>query len=426
MNGTLAALRPHLDEVFEAFYRKLLSDSHFSVFFRDDEHVRSLVRRQRENLEAALGESPEELRERYIRLGEFHRRIYVPYSDFALGIDFLAEQMFHIISMDSRLAPKSGELFRLLTCIKNYTAKGYLDNLLRDDKRDIDAFIQGLRRSREAVSGLIETHLNWLRQVLVAIEKEDEELMPALELEDSEFYHWLLSDEAEQYIPRPEDRANLFDIHRRILTDTKNMFYFVKHDYYTELLAIYTNINKQLLTLNNIVTVMFTRSKMEELARDPLTGLFSRKMLEDSLKQSVRLAQITKRHLALIIADIDNFKMVNDQYGHLAGDCVLRKTADVVRRYLRSSDDAFRYGGEEFLLVLNDTDHQGACQLAERIRHTISDMSFDCADENLRLSMSFGVSSMKTGEALRETELVAEADRQLYKAKAEGKNKVKG
>ena len=425
MQTPLGALDPHLDGIFEAFYRRLLSDSHFAGFFRDDDHVRELIVRQRESLRHAVHEDIPHLRDRYTALGRFHHHIFVPFADFAVGVDFLANEVFNIIAQDPKLVVLGHNVFRFFQHVKDFTAKGYLEAKLEEDRRDLDLFIATTKTSRETASGLIEQQLSWLRGVLEAIQGEDEHRMPDLEPESAPFVRWLAAEEAAQYLP-PEEKRHLLALNQRIHTDAANLFYFVKHQHYTEVLMMYDKLSKYVLTLNNIVTVLAVRFKMEELVRDPLTGLYSRETLDETLSQALGLARHGGRPFCLIIIDLDDFKKINDTHGHLSGDCVLKHVAEVVQRYIRSSDYAFRYGGEEFLLVLNDTNLAGARLLAEKVRKTIEEALFPCSGTTLRSTASFGVSEARAGEELEAATLIERADRHLYEAKEGGKNRVVG
>ncbi len=422
MQSDLDRLATYLEPIFQLFYERLLSDPHFSIFFRGDDHVRDLSIRQRESLRQAIFEEERALEERYVRLGRFHHNHYVPYADFALGIDFLVQEVFDILREDPTIGLAVPAIHQFFRQIKEYTAKGYLDALIEQDKHDQELFLASIRQSREAVAGIIERHLLWLRQFAKAVEREDEELLPDLDLDRSELQRWLMSDEAQQYVPLQADRSHLFDLNRRLFTDASNLFYFIKHRHYGEALMLYEKVNRYLLTLNNAVTVFFTRFKVQELVRDPLTGLFNRKLLDDTLNQRVRLAQLSRRPFALVIADIDDFKGINDSHGHLTGDCVLRQVAELMQRYIRSSDTAFRYGGEEFLLLLTDTCAAGAAQLAESLRRAVSDTCFDCNGLRLKVTLSLGVAEMTHEEHPRQ--LIERADRHLYAAKHRGKNCV--
>jgi diguanylate cyclase (GGDEF)-like protein len=154
---------------------------------------------------------------------------------------------------------------------------------------------------------------------------------------------------------------------------------------------------------------------------DGLTGLANRRAATDALHAEAARAERLQTPLTIVLADLDGFKEVNDEYGHAVGDVVLRVFADVLRQTVRESDVAGRWGGEEFLLLLPGADEDGAVQLAERIRIGLAERSISGAPA-LRVTASFGVAEY-AGEANSE-ELVVAADSALYRAKRAGKDRV--
>lgn len=152
---------------------------------------------------------------------------------------------------------------------------------------------------------------------------------------------------------------------------------------------------------------------------DPLTGLLNRKALMDRFAELSEQAALTDESVALVACDLDNFKAINDQYGHERGDAVLKDTAYVMRRSLRSFELVYRMGGEEFLIVLPGADETIACQLAETVREAIEAAS----PGGLPLTVSIGVAAARGTDVIFET-LFREADDALYHAKRDGRNRV--
>ncbi len=156
---------------------------------------------------------------------------------------------------------------------------------------------------------------------------------------------------------------------------------------------------------------------------DGLTGIANRRQCEDSLTAEIARAERLGSTLTLVLADLDDFKAVNDVHGHAVGDDVLRKFAAVLRSTVRDSDLAGRWGGEEFLLLLPGADAAGGAQLADRVRAAFSERSFIGRDGAMvSVTCSFGVAQHRPGND--ERELFGSADRALYRAKRAGKNRV--
>ncbi len=156
---------------------------------------------------------------------------------------------------------------------------------------------------------------------------------------------------------------------------------------------------------------------------DPLTGLFNTRHLHECLPAEIERANRYTRPLSLLVLDCDHFKRINDTFGHLEGDRVLQALAGVIRDCLRRSDSAFRYGGEEFVVLLPEADLTAACQLAERLRHAFETRCVATANgEEIRCTVSIGVAGYRPGE--RETGLIRRADAAAYLAKERGRNCV--
>ena len=163
--------------------------------------------------------------------------------------------------------------------------------------------------------------------------------------------------------------------------------------------------------------------KLDVMARhDSLTGLYNRRAMERILDREQRRARRYSRGLAVAIADIDDFKKINDTYGHQCGDMVLKQLAELFSKWIRDTDSVGRWGGEEFLFVFAETDCQGAITVAERVRKSLSRELFKCGDHSFNLSITIGISYRTQQGTLQE--MIHEADKALYQGKTEGKNRV--
>jgi diguanylate cyclase (GGDEF)-like protein len=160
-----------------------------------------------------------------------------------------------------------------------------------------------------------------------------------------------------------------------------------------------------------------------QVSRDPLTGLLNRTELDERLNKAIATARRNERPLCALMIDVDRFKSVNDTLGHSAGDAVLVETARRIADVTRPSDSLFRYGGEEFFLVVPETSLAEAAKLAERLRMAISSTPFDAvAAGSLRVTVSIGVATWRPGRSAQV--LVDAADEALYAAKSAGRDRV--
>ncbi len=155
---------------------------------------------------------------------------------------------------------------------------------------------------------------------------------------------------------------------------------------------------------------------------DPLTKTHNRTSFNDSIKREMSLATRNTKNLSLIFFDIDHFKTINDTYGHDCGDTTLAFGAKWIKESLRDSDIVFRYGGEEFVILLSDTDAIGAELLAERIRSSIERHTIAYGMETIKITASLGVSTLRADDSIES--FLKRADEAMYTAKKSGRNQV--
>ncbi|WP_024460360.1 GGDEF domain-containing protein [Marinimicrobium sp. LS-A18] len=155
---------------------------------------------------------------------------------------------------------------------------------------------------------------------------------------------------------------------------------------------------------------------------DALTGLGNRAALDTALHRELRLAERCGSEFSLLLVDVDHFKQINDRWGHSRGDQVLREVGKAISHACRETDLVYRYGGEEFVVLLSGTDANGARIFAERLRHAVQTWVSD--RERLSVTVSIGVSTRKPEGETSIHSLFDRADQALYRAKAQGRNRV--
>lgn len=178
-------------------------------------------------------------------------------------------------------------------------------------------------------------------------------------------------------------------------------------------------LNLLLMPLRNAVN--FT-SAVESARHDPLTGMRNRATLDDELAREIKLSVRHNQDLSLVILDLDDFKVINDTYGHLAGDLVLKNVATTIRSLVRETDLVYRFGGEEFLTILSNTKLDGAKIMGERLRAALESSNQDYQNQRLKVTASIGIATLEPGDSL--SSFLDRADQALYRAKAGGKNQV--
>ena len=172
--------------------------------------------------------------------------------------------------------------------------------------------------------------------------------------------------------------------------------------------------------LNEMRLIEEKKKLITESLTDPLTGILNRRAILEELSQRMNHHLYDFEHLSILMLDIDFFKKINDNYGHIVGDKVLIKVSEIISQLIRGFDTVGRYGGEEFLVILPNTNSENAYKAAERIRKKIEETEFDDI-EHLTVSIGFTSYADESIEIL-----INKADQNLYEAKRTGRNKVVG
>lgn len=190
-----------------------------------------------------------------------------------------------------------------------------------------------------------------------------------------------------------------------------------------ELIIFFGGFFVAIVAVYYLVGIYFTASRFSLI--DELTGIYNRRALYKILDQEIKRAERFNHPLTIIMADIDFFKKFNDTNGHVAGDHLLQRISNIMGSKVRDVDTLGRYGGEEFLIILPETSHQGAARVGERIRKTIEETKFKGQESQpkKKITISMGLVTFH-GEYTDKTKLIHSADELLYKAKELGRNQL--
>jgi diguanylate cyclase (GGDEF)-like protein len=165
-------------------------------------------------------------------------------------------------------------------------------------------------------------------------------------------------------------------------------------------------------------------SEIEKIAiTDSLTELHTRRYFSERFYEEINRTKLRKLKLSLLMIDVDYFKNCNDQYGHLTGDQILREIGKIIKENIRAIDIGGRFGGEEFCVVLPDTDKEGAQFAAERIRYATETTTIKAYDTSLTVTVSIGIATAPD-DGIAANELIDKADWALYRAKKQGRNRI--
>ncbi len=280
---------------------------------------------------------------------------------------------------------------------------------------------QGLELSKKNNSQLLELtytlEITRLHQVHGALDQAEKDLLQALQ-------------QAEQI----NSLTNISLIHERLVE-----IYKIKEDYKSALghLEAYHETYKKIFNdksdrriknleiLNQVELSRKQADLYKELAgTDFLTGLFNRRHFYEIADNMLLQAIVDKSHLAIIMLDIDHFKIVNDTYGHKVGDEVLASVAGRIKKSLRGGDIAGRYGGEEFVILVANTPPEFCTNIAERIRRAVAGQPIQADQSSLNVTISLGVACIDPDQATKLEVLINSADQAMYTAKNQGRNRV--
>jgi len=277
--------------------------------------------------------------------------------------------------------------------------------------KEIDETVRSLNQSTDA-------HFRWLVKILRFIDSRNVDL-PEISSDEAhlhcEFGHWLNTCLLEER----EDTNFLLDInkkHIRVHQACRNLISAIEQQRQTN--DVFNLFEESLLAFTEALTHYKVHLLQLRTSYDALTGLPLRRILDESFASMNK--ELGADGLYLLLLDIDHFKKVNDNYGHLNGDIVLRSLALNISNNIRRSESMYRYGGEEFIVVLHASNDQDAVAIAERLRRDIARLETIAGEHLIRVTFTGGLTRIHEGESLRE--VLERADIALYTGKKSGRN----
>lgn len=356
---------------------------------------------------------------RQIKIGEVHARLKIPVHLVLEGASLLKTEIGVRIMAGGHDPATLGTALLMLDETVDYAMRLMSGAYFNDTKRRIqtdEAFRlfslgQDISLEREIQRASL---MEWSQSVLFQLFAQDAVAAPG-KLSSSEFGLWLRHRAMVLFQGSPFI-ATIEELVGRIDAEILPMIGGGNH-------AAVNELQQKIEEIKYLLNDLFQSAASIENGRDPLTRTLNRRFLPSVLGRELTLAKDTNVPLSVLMVDVDHFKRINDAHGHSAGDAVLRHTAELLLNTVRSSDFVFRYGGEEFLVVLVETDRQEAASVAERIRRDIAGHRIQLPDRGpVSLTVSIGVA---THEGHPDYEyLINAADKALYAAKAGGRNRV--
>lgn len=422
--GRLSAIvRQNIDGLVARFYENFLRDEEASAFLSHSVvHERlshSLRKWLLDLIEADPHSGLDAFDARQIKIGEIHARLKIPNHLVMEGMGLLKTEIAcKVAELDLESASTAHTLI-LLDEIIDYAMRLMSAAYVSDTKRRVqtdEAFRllslgQDINLERETQRA---TLMEWSQSVLFNLLGHGSNSAPGY-LVASPFGLWV------------RHRGALLFQGSLILESIEKLIGEIDGEALRSIdgnqPASVAEFQRRIEEIKFLLNDLFQAAASVENGRDPLTRALNRRFLPSVLGREITLAKNAKTPLSVLMLDVDHFKAINDRYGHAVGDIVLRHTAELLLNAVRPSDFVFRYGGEEFLIVLVETDRTEACAIAERIRQQLAEQEVSVRDRDvLSVTASIGVA---TYEGHPDYEyLVDAADKALYRAKKEGRNRV--
>jgi len=427
LDTILPILAPSVDHYVNTFYTELMSDE-TTARFLDNELVEKRLTTELKKwlLQTLAPKTAEEIVESVRfqqRIGEVHARVEIPMSLVNSAMTIIKEEMFKTLVCSRLDTDAKVNAVVLVNRITDAAISLINDSYLRgkvQNERSSQEY-RGASSAHELALEIerVKTSLyDWMTQKMVRYVAGEQVFSKSVYAH--EFGLWIkhkfplicMHKERLELVSEALERA---EIMRRALSDDQPEGR--KHQTIT---AFTEALNEVVWLLTEEANSILAR----ESKQDTVTHLLARRFLNPIMQQETKLAMESKSVYSVIMADIDYFKTINDQYGHQVGDQVLGAVGTLIKENIRLTDYAFRYGGEEVLILTPELDLEGATQLAENLRRAVETMSIPLGSErSVSITASFGIATFVGHPDF--LHLINEADEKLYQAKSAGRNCVR-
>ncbi|WP_345975807.1 diguanylate cyclase [Sulfurimonas sp. HSL3-7] len=411
-----------LVRVFDRFFTELTADPYHADFLKEADFKR-LKEAQRINFIESVGDDKDAFFLRYKSLGRFHFEKGLSYVEYYDAFNMLRT----LLTEEAEESDGIGDAKMIREAIETYikkainaSAAGYLEETLGNDRITL---LRQIGRQFDIVA--IKEHLQWVLDVTDDISQMNARPSVKFDEEKCNCGRWLNSSEFEKFFEDPLVRQEIMQKHHDIHMVTRNIYRSIEREDYHKIFIDYINMVRQSMYLYQELNFNVTQQSMiEDVSKDALTGLLNRRYLNEVLKSEVHLHALSGGAFTVVMFDLDHFKAVNDTCGHQGGDDVIVTFAGLLKRHLRKTDNIFRYGGEEFLVILPGTAAEEAFAVCEKIRSDFEKQTWSGCLENMPITVSIGISQYT--DALKENprRVIFDADKNLYRAKVLGRNRT--
>lgn len=361
--------------------------------------------------------------EYFKQLAHLKMSLDIPYAALSNEVAGLKNILISKESSSQKIAYYVKIFQKISNCVAEIYLQDYLDRLLHTNNMRISSFSEILELD---IIHFYKEHLLWLNSLAKAIQKRDTKAFPELDPNHCNFGTWL-HDIGKKFIQNNSKFDRIVTLHKNLHIFAQKIKTILSHKEYYILISYLEKCELLSLSLGTELILIDNIEINKKVTKDALTGALNRHAFRPVFETHYELSYATENSFILAMMDLDNFKQINDTYGHIAGDEILRVFVKCVKENIRNSDVIVRYGGEEFVLFLPSISAKKAIEVLENIREKFAATKIEIGDESLHATVSIGATVVKPKMPFVSSlidEYVMIADKKLYEAKTSGKNKV--
>ena len=420
-------LLQYLDSILETFIDKYLYYDTLQTGLDIEEFQKCFSK----IINSFIFENEEDLKKYSSNLATVHIENHISYIVLINQLNDLKNTIVNIL-VENKELEKIARLFKLYMVVEQIIAEKYLQEYIKKTFSINNIRLASLNDMvQKELVGYYEDHLIWLDKLMKSVQNLQPDQLPELSPELCNFGKWLNGDEAKTTIKNNSKHKNLIKIHNdlhkiAILINKQflkeNLSFNILMNYLEQCESISLAIGTELALIDNTIII-------KKASKDVLTSALSRGSLENIFTNQYEIALATDTSFSLAMLDLDNFKFVNDNYGHIIGDEFLKAFVQITMKTLRKSDIIVRYGGEEFVIFLPNTNKQVALQKLNEVRENFAKYINTSSQKPVQTTVSMGLVVIEPKVFIAKNELhvkdyIQWADKYLYDAKRTGKNKI--
>ena len=405
-----------IESAFGEFYGLIMESGHYRAFFDDSEQVKNLVKLQSKNFYQSLSMSDSDFEANYLALGLMHANLKLPFEDMVSSLSLVRDKLLKNTFIEERF------IYTAIEKMERYLAKGYLEFEFEDVLKQLVFLIENVKKTYPfSDQDVVLSPLNWLTRIVKGFQSDQPVLSEHVQTADQ----CALTPKIESINIEEVLKERILVSHTEQHSLGMSMAYFYRKGDYMLASFMFSKLFAITVSLSNQIGLAVSQQAIEKMHYDSLTGLLMRRSMERKAQDALHKAKRLKQSVAILMLDLDYFKRINDTWGHQAGDRVLIEMGALIKRNQRAEDVSFRYGGEEFLLLLSNFTLENTLALGERLREQVEALEVFWQGQKIDLTLSVGAVVVEPENLATPLEgMIEKADQNLYKAKEAGRNQV--